>query len=948
MTLWVVRAGANGEQEQDALTNNIITIAWNDLPDLSTIDSQQSLKQLYLKFSPNINRNSLRVMVNEIWDFAKRIKIGDLVALPLIQSQKDIAIGVVTGGYEYKTYTPEIKHTRKVNWIRTVPKSELDIDLQRSFGTPKTVFSIRKNNAEIRTRRILKRLEQSADSVQLSPQQDDIIYPQVLTSKEEIAEILHEFRIWLRSEDGQKLKNKIENEMQEVKELMKKLDSMDRKTDEFTDWVLYGLLPHVRTQYAKRFSIYNAFWNIKKFFSKNYGYKEEDWNIIANKVYTLIKNFYDDRNSLSRSIEEFIADKIYSRGLQSGAITPILFSIDSSFPVINSRVVNTYNDFATIFGWNDTMSSKLEQYPNNIIKCRKLMESLNSLELKNPITFDIFCYWYDNFYNSNKDKDEDEGDEDDEAGYKLKERIKIAELDFPSFLNSIKPDALPKVSPHYFKNPDMAKINDIILNCKSGRWVLPNFQRYFDWKRNNIKEFLESIFKDYYVGLLLFWETGPEPQLKTMPIKGVEIREGNRRVDFIILDGQQRITSLYYAIMAPQFSLKGSNKLILYFYINFATFFKDDSSGEIIEVLPWRLTREESFKKMLFPFYELERYGEWVYDFETYMHNTSPYNHDKIRQITRIMDRKLLHIRDGFEIPYIVLPATMELTQVTEIFERINTMGKELNVFDLLIARLSNYDIDLRRAWDDTNKRYPKIKAYNRIINKLPIYILQSISLCYNKTSSTKREDILNIYQNIFQSSDISFEEKWYEMSEYIDKAIDRLENLRDGLGVKDETELPFAPTIPVLAALIREIDKRQNKIDCLKKLKIWYWSSVFSNAYSGAVDTQMSADFKEMKDWFQNDANLPRTVNIFRKEFAALELRSVEHRSNAIYRGIMSLLALQGAKDFATTLSLENAKSNDKDHIFPMKEFRSEENINSILNMTWMSDETNRYIKGH
>ena len=81
-----------------------------------------------------------------------------------------------------------------------------------------------------------------------------------------------------------------------------------------------------------------------------------------------------------------------------------------------------------------------------------------------------------------------------------------------------------------------------------------------------------------------------------------------------------------------------------------------------------------------------------------------------------------------------------------------------------------------------------------------------------------------------------------------------------------------------------------------------------------------MSADFKELKEWFENDKNEPRTVNMFRKEFATLELRSVEHKSNSIYRGIMSLLALKGARDFATTLSLENAKFNDKDSYFPIK----------------------------
>ncbi|MFL6377517.1 MAG: hypothetical protein ACJ72R_08665, partial [Nitrososphaeraceae archaeon] len=92
-------------------------------------------------------------------------------------------------------------------------------------------------------------------------------------------------------------------------------------------------------------------------------------------------------------------------------------------------------------------------------------------------------------------------------------------------------------------------------------------------------------------------------------------------------------------------------------------------------------------------------------------------------------------------------------------------------------------------------------------------------------------------------------------------KAISKLENLRDGFGVNNENELPFSSMIPVPAALIKEIELRKNRVDCYKKLSIWYWSSVFTNAYSGAVDCQLSANFKEMRELFSNTAKVPRTV---------------------------------------------------------------------------------------
>jgi hypothetical protein len=532
--------------------------------------------------------------------------------------------------------------------------------------------------------------------------------------------------------------------------------------------------------------------------------------------------------------------------------------------------------------------------------------------------------------------------DEDEIGYTTGERTRIPDINLRDFLQSVQLDNLSTFEPHYLRNPERAKINEIIHHCARGKWVLPKFQRYFRWRKNQVKEFLKSIFNDYYVGALLFWDVANEIQLDVIPVRGVDSKESSRAT-LIILDGQQRITSLYYAIKAPNFPLEGSSSP-LYFYIDFASYFKQRDTDDSIEVLPWRLNREESLRKMLFPFYELEEYNKWTDDLEDFMIRNSTNSNDKIRKIRRLIEKKLLHIRDGFEIPYISLPESMELDKITDIFEKINTTGITLDVFDLLIARLSKYKIELKTIWEDITNRYPKFQKYQTTTNKMPYYILQAISLSYN--NSCKRADILNIYGNVFEQKGIKFKETWYDMSDYVNKGISKLENLRDGFGISEENQLPFAPIIPILSALIKEQETKRNKADCNKKLSIWYWSSVFSNAYSGAVDTQLAADFKEMKMWFSDNKKVPKTVERARRDVGGLDLREVRSKTGAIYKGVLSLLALEGAKDFDTKGVLENAPNNDKDHLFPVKEFGNKHDINSVLNITWMSDETNRNIK--
>src|SRR5215212_2655989 len=138
MALWLVRAGPHGEEEHGALQYNVATIGWNEMPDVSKIDSKNALKELYLKFHPNDKKMRAVRMVGQIWDFAKEIKKGDIVALPL-KSQSSIALGRVEGKYEFKEISPTIKHTRPVRWLRMVARSEFDQDLLFSLGAFTTV-----------------------------------------------------------------------------------------------------------------------------------------------------------------------------------------------------------------------------------------------------------------------------------------------------------------------------------------------------------------------------------------------------------------------------------------------------------------------------------------------------------------------------------------------------------------------------------------------------------------------------------------------------------------------------------------------------------------------------------------------------------------------------------------------------------------------------------------
>ncbi len=83
MAIWLVRAGKRGEEEQVALDQNLVTIAWNDLPDLSDVDSREALAELYKQIYPDASPRTTGINVGQVWRFRTQIEEGDLVVLPL-------------------------------------------------------------------------------------------------------------------------------------------------------------------------------------------------------------------------------------------------------------------------------------------------------------------------------------------------------------------------------------------------------------------------------------------------------------------------------------------------------------------------------------------------------------------------------------------------------------------------------------------------------------------------------------------------------------------------------------------------------------------------------------------------------------------------------------------------------------------------------------------------
>ena len=173
MKLWTVRAGRHGQQEQICLDEKLITIGWDDLPDLKTFKARDHLFDVYQEIYQQGNVKA-GITVGQIWRFANEIAIGDLVALPS-KFQPVIHIGKVTGEYKHEQKR-EIFHWRKVSWLQTIPRAAFDQDLLYSFGSLLTVSQVSREKAAERVLALIEGKKvpttTKADTVSIEAEED--------------------------------------------------------------------------------------------------------------------------------------------------------------------------------------------------------------------------------------------------------------------------------------------------------------------------------------------------------------------------------------------------------------------------------------------------------------------------------------------------------------------------------------------------------------------------------------------------------------------------------------------------------------------------------------------------------------------------------------------------------------------------------------------------------
>lgn len=486
---------------------------------------------------------------------------------------------------------------------------------------------------------------------------------------------------------------------------------------------------------------------------------------------------------------------------------------------------------------------------------------------------------------------------------------------------------------------------ELLDDVRKGLIVIPDFQRDFIWDLKQIEELLNSVINGYFIGSILLLESSLN-NLRFAPrlIRGVQQGQINRNGHYTIkyiLDGQQRITSLYYAFFEPNVPLSDDTNFVCKFYIrpDVLDIFGLVDPEDIVRRL--RLGRE--LKDKLFEIYR-NQYGIDIKylptigifknkeTFEAYINSNTSLTKSYIDKLREIFDKI-----QRYTIPIITLPTETSDEDIVNTFERINRTGTRLNIFELAVARYYPIGINL-----NTLKNEIKNKSFLNVLDDESILRLMALL----KGLEPKSQNLLRLVDIQNNSSQVlaEFNSLWECAVYYLNKALDRVRSVYGAvkikIGKKNIELIPYTTMIVPLAVMLYEIEKRGNPAILYNKVDLWYWSTVFSKRYTHASDTKSFSDVKVMQKWFANSQETPDLTLNF--DYVKTEMLKAA-RSSALSKGFYNQLILNNPKDLLTGQPITISEC-QVDHIFPSSRFGRV--ADNIFNLTILDKNTNQKKK--
>ena len=511
---------------------------------------------------------------------------------------------------------------------------------------------------------------------------------------------------------------------------------------------------------------------------------------------------------------------------------------------------------------------------------------------------------------------------------------------------------------------------DILKDIHKGKIQLPDFQRGWVWDDNRIKGIIASVAKSFPIGAIMLLETGNESiRFKTKPLESAP--DNGITPEKLILDGQQRLTSLYQAIVANRvvttrnakgFEIKrwyyidmvkamdpGADLEEAIFSINENKIVTENIGRDIVLDLS---QVEYEYRNLMYPVNMVDEYDEWRTKFIEY------WDYDKYKiKFWNEFEKKIIKGFTGYMLPVIEMKKVNPKEAVCQVFEKVNTGGVSLSVFELLTASFASEEFDLKTDWGKIKSEFKPFKILDKTSN---IDIIQAITIL--STYQKRKEQELTVEKDYLPAVSAKRREmlnlSLTEYLKYRDQIVAgfiKASKILIENHIFNSRDIPYSTQLVPMAAILTKLGNDIDNVGNKNKLMRWFWCGVFGELYGSANETRYALDMVQVVDWII--ANGPEPKTIYDANFSPSRLHTLRTRNSAAYKGVYALMMDENTRDWLSATKIDFStyfsESIDIHHIFPVAWCEKKENnipwndFDCIINKTPLSGRTNRIVSG-
>lgn len=358
------------------------------------------------------------------------------------------------------------------------------------------------------------------------------------------------------------------------------------------------------------------------------------------------------------------------------------------------------------------------------------------------------------------------------------------------------------------------EISQILNKIDEHQLFVPAFQREYVWKRDDAKKLMDSLIKDYPTGTMLTWETNQPPELK-----GDWKYHPQQGAVKLILDGQQRITTLYMLIRGeypPYYTPEEITHDTRNLYVNVDTLELEYYSRITMENKPlWQnltsiLQRQIRTRNVIRELQQIEEVSE---ELENRID-------DNFRAIESIPSKEFLEQE---------IPVKASIKEAIDIFYIVNASGVNLTDAELALAQISGYWPEAREVF---KSKLSKLEA-SGFVFKLDFLVYVVLGILHHIGSDMKR---LHSPDNL-----PAIKQTWERLDQHV---LDHVMNIMKTHAYVDHTK-EINSVYALVPIIVYCFNKGQNQLSQseIKKIVKWFYYSQLRNRYISQLPQKLDRD---------------------------------------------------------------------------------------------------------